>query len=62
MNLAGRNSFGQSCMGHLQSDIQMAADEFRFEVDAGYPLDCKCGLFRNLFCGAGGYFPGIGYL
>ena len=61
-NLAGRNSFGQSCMGHLQSDIQMAADEFRFEVDAGYSLDCKCGLLRNLFCSARGYFPGIGYL
>ena len=32
------------------------------EVDAGYPLDCKCGLLRNLFCSARGYFPGIGYI
>lgn len=51
-----------SLVWYLQSDIQMATDEFRFEVDAGYSLDCKCGLLRNLFCSARGYFPGIGYL
>ena len=48
--------------GFKHDDVVDAVDELRLEVDAGYPLDCKCSLLRNLFCSAGGYFPGIGYL